>query len=133
MDFSKYWWKCFYTIFIYMRMKLTGYLYLNIYKFFSTNDCIDKRNKCSHLLMHKIIKIFWIELFYQITTNILLEFCFLKWIACSWSFHRSSERYHQHKLQVEVKCSPLLIFLVVVIFCLKLFTYERITMTSNVI
>ncbi|CAH8548860.1 unnamed protein product [Schistosoma mattheei] len=23
----------------------------------------------------------------------------------SWSFHRSSERHHQHKLQLEVKCS----------------------------
>ncbi|VDO90493.1 unnamed protein product [Schistosoma mattheei] len=25
----------------------------------------------------------------------------------SWSFRRSSERHHQHKLQVEVKCSNL--------------------------
>ncbi|KAH9581334.1 hypothetical protein MS3_00008510 [Schistosoma haematobium] len=34
-----------------------------------------------------------------------MKFCSLSWMVWSSSFHRSSERHHQHKFQVQVKCS----------------------------
>ncbi|KAH9593985.1 hypothetical protein MS3_00001134 [Schistosoma haematobium] len=36
---------------------------------------------------------------------ILAEFCSLSLMVWSWSFHRSSERHHQHELQVKVHLS----------------------------